>query len=249
MTFDNLFKPKGDYNLVRCGRDNDGGYLVSKKTIGETGTVISFGIFDDCSFETQFKKIKPVQVHCYDKTVNKTYWKKRIYNDIGASLYNLNYSFLKNTFSRYFEFKKFFKDKTNYLTIDTIRTGSVKKILNNSQSNLPKPFFFKIDIEGSEYRILDELIEFQNLICGLVIEFHDLDLNLNKVEKFIKNFNLNLTHIHPNNYGELDLNGNPTVLEMTFEKKPIKISENLNFPNKYDQPNDPQSKDIVLKFK
>jgi hypothetical protein len=36
---------------------------------------------------------------------------------------------------------------------------------------------------------------------------------------------------------------------MTFEKKPIKISENLNFPNKYDQPNDPQSKDIVLKFK
>ncbi len=35
MTFNNLFKPKGDYNLVRCGRDNDGGYLVSKKTIEE----------------------------------------------------------------------------------------------------------------------------------------------------------------------------------------------------------------------
>ena len=33
MTFNNLFKPKGDYNLVRCGRDNDGGYLVSKKQL------------------------------------------------------------------------------------------------------------------------------------------------------------------------------------------------------------------------
>ena len=111
MTFDNLFKPKGDYNLVRCGRDNDGGYLVSKKTIEETGTLISFGILDDCSFEIQFKKIKPVRIHCYDKTANKTYWKKRIYNDIGASLYNLNYSFLKNTFSRYLNLKIFLKIK------------------------------------------------------------------------------------------------------------------------------------------
>ena len=33
MAFNNLFKPKGDYNLVRCGRDNDGGYLVSKKQL------------------------------------------------------------------------------------------------------------------------------------------------------------------------------------------------------------------------
>ena len=110
-------------------------------------------------------------------------------------------------------------------------------------------FFFKIDIEGSEYRILDELIEFQDLLCGLAVEFHDLDLNLYKVENFIKNFNLSLTHIHPNNYGFIDSRNIPSVLEMTFEKNPAESNENLIFPNKLDQPNDPKNKDIKLTFK
>ena len=109
--------------------------------------------------------------------------------------------------------------------------------------------FFKIDIEGSEYRILEELTEFQASICGVVIEFHDFDLNLNRVEEFIKNFNLHLTHIHPNNYGMTDSNGDATVVEMTFEKSPTKINENFSLPNKFDQPNNPEKKDIKLNFK
>jgi len=38
-----------------------------------------------------------------------------------------------------------------------------------------------MDIEGGEYRILDNLIKHQDKICGIVIEFHDIDLHLEKI--------------------------------------------------------------------
>ena len=37
---------------------------------------------------------------------------------------------------------------------------------------------------------------------------------------FIKKFKLEITHIHPNNYSELDKDGNPEIIEMSFEKNP-----------------------------
>ena len=47
-----------------------------------------------------------------------------------------------------------------------------------------------------------------------------------KINNFINSFKLTLTHIHPNNYGATDPSGNPTVIELTFEKNPPEISGN-----------------------
>ena len=44
--------------------------------------------------------------------------------------------------------------------------------------------FFKIDIEGSEYELLDSILLMQDNIVGLAIEFHDLNKNLDKVRDF-----------------------------------------------------------------
>ena len=93
MSLNISYKPQSSFELIRCGRDFDGGYLLTKKTIKETDTLVSFGILDDCSFEDEFLKIKPVKVLCYDHTVNNSYWKKRIFNDLGASIYNFNLKF------------------------------------------------------------------------------------------------------------------------------------------------------------
>ena len=90
--------------------------------------------------------------------------------------------------------------------------------------------------------------EFQDLICGLVIEFHDIDLHIQKINDFIRSFNLVLTHIHPNNFGQKDKNGDPIVIELTFEKNPIETNKDHGIPNMFDQPNNPDAKDIDLKF-
>ena len=127
-----------------------------------------------------------------------------------------------------------------------LETETLINILN--KQNIIKIDSMKIDIEGSEYRILEELIEIQNSLCGLVIEFHDVDLHVEKIKNFIDKLQLTLTHIHPNNYGPVDKNNDPTVIEFTFEKQPIEISENCSLPNFLDQANNPLEKDIDLKF-
>ena len=106
MTLPITLKPKKNYKLSRSGRNNDGGYLVSEKTINESKTLISFGILDDCSFENDFKKINPVSIFCYDNTVNKSFWIKKIYNDLGAAIYNFNWTFLKNSLKKFIEYKR-----------------------------------------------------------------------------------------------------------------------------------------------
>ena len=114
--------------------------------------------------------------------------------------------------------------------------------------NLNNPVFIKIDIEGSEYRILDELIKFQNNITGIVIEFHDFDLHIDNIIKFIENLNLELVHIHPQNPAPLNKENIPTQLEITFSKNPKKISNHIKFPHELDQPANPNFQDIELVF-
>ena len=56
-------------------------------------------------------------------------------------------------------------------------------------------FFLKIDIEGDEYKILDQIILFSNR-KALVIEFHDVGKNINIIENFIKSFELELVYVY-----------------------------------------------------
>ena len=56
-----------------------------------------------------------------------------------------------------------------------------------------KNIFLKIDIDGSEYRFLDDLIANKNRLTGLVIELHDCDMHLREIENFIKNFGLKIS--------------------------------------------------------
>ena len=56
----NFFKFKTAKDLVRIGRNYDGGYLVCKKDIDETEVLIGLGIGDDWSFESNFVSLKDI---------------------------------------------------------------------------------------------------------------------------------------------------------------------------------------------
>ena len=76
----NKFKPTHLYDLMRLGRNNDGGYLVGKNSVLKSSTLISFGIHDDCSFEKDFKdfkNFKNLKVLCFDYTVDNKFWFKK----------------------------------------------------------------------------------------------------------------------------------------------------------------------------
>ena len=78
--------------------------------------------------------------------------------------------------------------------------------------------FLKIDIEGSEYEIIEQIMNHSKQIKIIVIEFHDI---IQKTKEFERLFNLlkskySLIHTHVNNNGILHNDMIPEICEFTF---------------------------------
>ena len=250
----NFFTFKSANDLIRIGKKNDGGYLVSQSDINMSDVLISLGIGEDWSFEEDFSDIKNVEVFSYDASINQ----KKIFQLFIKSLI-LSFLLLRNPkitihyLRLFFSYKKFWRqpqnhhiskfvgintNDSNYCTLSTV-LGNIKH----------KNIFLKIDIEGSEYRLLHTLILNQDRISGLVLEFHDCDLHINSIKTFIENFSLQLVHIHANNFAPIKLDdGLPLVLELTFSKY-CKVFDETCLPHKFDMPNDKNRPEINIKIK
>ena len=242
-----IFKPEKPFKLIRLGSKNDGGYLVEEYSIKVSEILLSLGISDNWEFEKDFLK-RVESVIAIDNRLDFKFLIKKFI----SSLLTLN---IKNSylfFLKIYEFNSLFKkSKISYL----------KKYVSNKNTNgnidfstifnkfkiQSKDIFIKIDIEGSEYRILDEILNIQSRICGLIIEFHDTDLHYEKVENFIKKIDLNLAHIHANNFSHINKDNDPTVLEMTFTRNTVENGSVL-LPNNLDSPNNPNLNEILLRF-
>ncbi len=70
------FKPQGEYNLLRIGGHNDGGYLVESKSIEQTEALISMGIGKNWRFEEDFITHKDIVINAYDHSVRGFFWPK-----------------------------------------------------------------------------------------------------------------------------------------------------------------------------
>ena len=89
-------------------------------------------------------------------------------------------------------------------------------------------------------------------MTGLNIEFHSVERNLEKIQTFIKKFDLLLIHTHVNNFGPI-INSTPSVIELSFSNQ-LKLhrTENLTQVNKLpinkDQPNNSEGIDYLVTF-
>ena len=215
-------------NLVRIGPKKDGGYVIDKRVIEKSEVIITCGLNDDWEFEKDFlNKNNSSRVEAYDHTVDRHFWLNRFKKDFIAFL------LLKKITPRqildifkYVSYLNFFKGKNKH---------HIKKIVShkndeNNQATISEAIgnneniILKIDIEGDEFKILEEIDRNLDKINLLIIEFHDMQRNLKKVENFIESTKLKNIHITANNYGMLDengipkivKNGIPQVIEMTF---------------------------------
>ncbi len=241
-----FFTFKTAKDLVRIGRNYDGGYLVCKKDIDKTDVLIGLGISDDWSFESDFVNRKDIQVYAYDASVSQKYFFKQLIKAIARIDKPKNFLHYLRVMLAY---RKFFNNKRRHiekyvgLNAKGEKYCTLKSVLKKIDSN---NIFLKIDVEGAEYRFLDTLIENQKRITGLVIELHDCDIHIGKIRKFIENFNLCLVHVHANNYAPIRLDdGLPLVLELTFSGN-AELSEPEKLPHLLDMPNNPFVDDIEL---
>ena len=242
-----FFKHKRPSDLVRIGRAYDGGYTISEKDIIETSHLISLGMDDDWSFESGFKLINEVPIFIYDRSISKRFFLKRMIR----SILRVEKQFiLLKSIKTYLSYISFFQDEVKHIEkfvgIDRDGFITMDNVFKETDSN---KIFLKIDIEGGEYRLLDSIIENQNRLTGMVMEFHDCDLHIALIENFLSKFSLSLVNIHANNCGPIDdRTGLPVALELSFSSQAVASNEFCSYPNSIDQTNNPFEDEIILNF-
>jgi len=250
-----FLKPQYKVKLKRFGDHSDGGYLIPEQCVKHVESLVSFGLGDNWSFEKDFKKANnKIKIYCYDHSITRRFWYE--FTIISIFFFIKNFKNFSNIY-KFIKYKLFFSKKLNNFHIKKKIVS--KKFSQNeiSMNELSKIFkqkvFLKIDIENDEYRILNYIKNFEQVL-GFVIEFHYLDLNYNIIKDFLKNnSNFKIVHLHPNNMGGLDINRNPTTVEITFINKRLfkvyKIDKNKIFKKSIlDFPNDPDRKDLKINF-
>ena len=246
------FKPKENYDLIRIGSDNDGGYLVDPVSITNSKYLISFGLGFDWTFEKDFLKKAKCKLYGFDIQIRKYFWFKNLIRNLEKFLLRkIKYTKLKKEILNNLECRKLLNNSNIYIFQKAIAQNNSSSNLSSiiKEFSIEKNFFLKIDIEGAEYKILDDIKNYQHLISGLVIEFHDVDLNRDMIKKFINSLEtLKLIHIHPNNAGGLCENGDPKLIEMTFSANPIIIDSEVEFPHYLDQKNTEKKNDLIMAF-
>jgi len=244
-------------NLMRLGPKRDGGYIIDRRIIDKIELIVTCGLSDDWSFEKHFLKYNnKVYVHAYDHTVDSYFWVKRFFKDIFHFFLFRKLSFHKiKSIFRYFDYIHFFRgNNRHFKTKISNKNIKCKSTTINTIIKDKKNILLKIDIEGSEYNILNDIIKNHEKIIFLIIEFHSIKKNLTKIYKFVSQLNsLKIMHIHGNNINKVDKNGYPYALELCFiNSKIVNISKKKNF-NHYpiislDYPNVRRNKDIEIIF-
>ena len=79
------------------------------------------------------------------------------------------------------------------------------------------------------------------------MEFHDVDLHLDKITSFVERLPLSVCHIHANNYSPIGRSGCPYVIEMSFTSQPISDVP-ASLPSVLDMVNNLHTDEIALEF-
>lgn len=246
----NFLQPKKISSLKRIGGDNDGGYVIDERNIINSDNLIGLGMSDNWLFEEEFNSINSVPTYIYDGTVSLKFFLKKCKKYlIRINKPKIFIHWVKTSFKyiKFFKGDKFHIKKLvgiesppDFISLSSILDYSIRKNYSN--------IYLKIDIEGWEYRLLSDLLQYSGIIKGLAIEFHDVDLHLEKIEKFISQFPLHLIHIHCNNYAPLTENSIPHTIECSFTSESVHENYATDFPNILDMPNNPNLEDYSLRF-
>ena len=224
-------------NLIRIGPKIDGGYVIDKRVLSKSNILLTCGLNDDWEFEKSFlRRKKSAKIVAFDHTVNRDFWFKRFKKDIVSLLLlkKLRISKILDVF-KYIDYLLFFRNnKKHYEKKIVFKKKNQKEITISEILSNYKDVILKIDIEGDEYKILSDIKKNSKKIIFLIIEFHQIHKNIEKLKKFLNKMDLKIVHIHANNYGGVDVDGDPKVVELSLLN-----AKKFNISNTYNKKNHP----------
>jgi hypothetical protein len=245
-----FLRPKRIDSLIRLGRANDGGYVVDARSVDNSDILIGLGINDDWSFEEDFYSRRRVPVVAFDGTVSKSIFIRRF----AKAMLQVNKP--RQALSRFTAIREYGKFFSNDRRHEQKNVGlsnepgyvSLSAIIDQAKQEKRSRIFFKVDVEGWEYRLLDELIHNADLVTGLAIEFHDVDLHIDRLQDFVSRFPLTLVHTHCNNFVIRNDKGTPLGIECTFTASKAGEEFVSSLPGDLDMPNNARKEDYQLIF-
>jgi len=244
--------------MMRIGPSGDCGYVLPYGVTSDVQYLYSIGISTNWQFESAIAGMnKGLQIRAFDRTSGSLVFLYIAVRDFllgDPTLSNedirdrvrrsLKYLAMSIRFRIFFRFSRRFYRKW----VRSVSKSSDEVAFVDSMKSIPDygNLLIKIDIEGGEYDLANDLIETierrKNQITCIVMELHDTELRRREFTKLVMNIQkyLPIVHIHGNNCAPIAADGLPTVVEITFARKDFVSAQRvLEFPRiGLDYPND-----------
>lgn len=236
------WKPINTSGMVLIGPECDGGYVVTENAAKAANLLISMGVNDDWRFEENFRNRTGARVVAYDGTVNWLFWTRHALRSIQRTDFR--------RLGRYASYRRFFtggevQHRKKMIGDGRNGTVSVSDILREFPDQL---IFLKMDIEGAEFEVFDQIVANQDRFTGIAMELHDLHERREEAEKFVAAMtSFSLVALHANNWGGRNRNGDPHCLEMTLVQNRFVVPDETAIVPMM-PPNDLNTAEIVLEY-
>ncbi len=226
-------------NLIRHGKNYDGGYVVAEKSLAAADVVLGYGIDKDNSFEENFSNQYTKPSYGFDCGIES------------IESHNKLFTFVKECIA---SDAFIYKEHTSSKDVSSFDMQISKLGLEN------KKIFIKMDIEGAEYQAFEDILKHQANITGIALEIHFNDQQsttaaIKLLTALRRNFVL--IHVHGNNccikngivtksaYGVI-----PHVIELSYIHKSLVdeyfIADDQSHPLLIDMPNLEHKADAVF---
>lgn len=219
-------------DLIRMGKDWDGGYIISASSVDDATGMLSFGVNNDWSFDQEWRHQKPHdRIHAYDGTISPG----RFEPILQAS------------------YQHFFGGQAEHFPVNVGVTSCVgQSSLQDVMIRMNRDrVFLKMDIEGGEWQLTDAILAHAGQITGAVIEFHNThslrQLFCATIRRYQERFHV--IHIHPNTSCGYAQDNFPTVVELSFLNRDLWSGTDRRLEchiPELDQPNLPNTQDVAL---
>lgn len=233
-------------DLLRLGRDRDGGYVVPRRALDAATCLVGLGINDEWSFETDALARTAVrQLVAVDGSVGTGRFLRLLRHDarMAAGMW------LTGRWARGVHHAA--RVRHWWRTVRAFRAllrppgrRFVRRMLEAAPSpaaitwpalvaaHVPPQarLFVKMDIEGAEYDVLPALLGDADRITGLAVEFHDVGREWPRFHAVVTALlgPFALVHAHGNNWqGLVPGTAVPEVLELSFLHRGLMTAEEL----------------------